>query len=64
MKNKVKQVIEEIESGQRKSIYGINFTLEEYLSKNSDGISFLELLLKINIYVFESEVFKNSLEAA
>lgn len=64
MTEKVRQVIEEIESGQREAMHNLNFSLEEYLSKDTEGISFLEYLLKKDIYVSETEVFENSLEAA
>lgn len=63
MTDKVKKVIEEIESGTRDDIYDVDFTLEEYLSKNIDGISFLEYLLKKDIYIYEKKVFANSIEA-
>lgn len=64
MNDKVKKVIEEIESGTRNDIYDVDFTLEEYLSKNIDGISFLEYLLKKDIYIYKKKVFANSIEAA
>jgi len=63
MSDKVKKVIAEIESKERNSIYGMTFTLEDYLSKNEDNITFLEYLLKNDIYIYNTNVFNNSIEA-
>ena len=48
MKNKLKKILEEIKSGQRTNTGLIFISVREYLSKDSDGISFLEHLLKLN----------------
>lgn len=64
MSDKVKNVIEEIESGKRSTILGLKFTLEEYLSKNQDGKSFLEYLINKDLYIWETYKLKNSVEAA
>lgn len=62
-KEKQKQILKEITEGKRTSIYDLDITLEEFLTKDENGITFLEHLLKNKIYV-GAECLKNSIEAA
>ena len=65
MTEKLYKILEQLESGERKNIYGLDISKEEYLSKDSNGISFLEHLLKSNHTNYHTrEILKNSIEAA
>jgi len=65
MNEKLLKILQEVKNGERKSTYGIDITLDEYLSKDSDGISFLEhlLMLDFDINYKDTEKLKNSVEA-
>lgn len=60
---KQQQILEEIKLGKRKNIYDVEFTKEEYLYKDSNGITFLEHLLNNKIYI-NKKTIADSLEAA
>jgi len=66
MSEKLQKILEEIKLGKIKDTYNFSFSLDEYLSKDENGVSFLEHLLKnnIDIYFREEEKFKNSIEVA
>lgn len=65
MKKKIQKIINQIESGKRKNLYDVNFSLEEYFT-DVNGITFLEYLLKNKIETNYTDIkkFKNSIEAA
>lgn len=64
MSKKLQKILDEIKSGKRKNTYDIEITPEEYLSKDENGISFLEHLFKnyISINYKDEEKFKNNVE--
>lgn len=66
MTEKLQKILEEINSKQRTGINDISITLEELLSKDANGITLLEHLLKNSIYVnyYSINNFCSSLEAA
>lgn len=65
MKYKLEKILKKIKSGQVKNISDIKLTLTDYLTKDENGISFLEHLLKNNIdfNYWSVDGFKNSVEA-
>ena len=58
MSEKIKKILEEIRLGIRKNTYDIELDLEEYLSKDENGVSFLEHLLKNNIPIHYKDEYK------
>lgn len=51
MNEKLQNIINEINNGTRKYIYGLNLTKEDFLTKDSNGIYFIEYLLKNDISI-------------
>ena len=49
MTEKLQEILQEIESGKRKYIYDLNLTREDLLTKDANGIYFIEYLLKNKI---------------
>ena len=66
MTGKVKILKEEIKLGNRTNLIGNELSLEDYLSKDEDGITFLEFLLqnKISLPYTDTLKLKNSPEVA
>lgn len=65
MTEKLQVILQEIESGKRKDIFNLNLTQEDLLTKDKDGIYFLEHLLKnkISLYSMVNKI-KNNAEIA
>ena len=63
MTERLKNILDEIRSGKRTNVYGLKLTKEDLLSKDSNGIYFLEYLInnKISLYSL-SDVIKNDAE--
>ena len=63
MTERLKNILDEIKSGKRTNVYGLKLTKEDLLSKDSNGIYFLEYLInnKISLYSL-SDVMKNDAE--
>ena len=57
MKQSIENIIKEIQTGERKNIYEVSFSLEEYF-KDVGGITFLEYLLKNNIEINFLDIHK------
>lgn len=51
MELKLQKVLEEIKLKKRNNIYDLEFTIDEYLSKDENGMSFIENLLKYDIFI-------------
>ena len=49
MINKLQNILQEIDNGTRKNLYNIKFTVEELLSKDNEGLTFIENILKRNL---------------
>lgn len=62
MTEKLQVILQEIESGKRKDIFNLNLTQEDLLTKDKDGIYFLEHLLKnkISLYSMVSKIKNNA----
>ena len=60
MTEKLQVILQEIESGKRKDIFNLNLTQEDLLTKDKDGIYFLEHLLKnkISLYNDNEKIYK------
>ena len=63
MSKKNKKILKQINEGTIISIQNMDITLEEFLSKDENDITFLEHLLRNNIFV-NADCIKNSIEAA
>ncbi len=63
MTERLKNILDEIKSGKRTNVYGLKLTKEDLLSKDSNGIYFLEYLInnKISLYSL-SDVIENDAE--
>ena len=63
MTERLKNILDEIRSGKRTNVYGLKLTKEDLLSKDSNGIYFLEYLInnKISLYSL-SDVIENDAE--
>ena len=58
-----RKILEDINSSERRNLYDLNFSLDEFLAKDENGITFLEHLIRKKIYV-DKEFLKDSLDAA
>ena len=63
MSKKIKKILKKVEQGKIISIHNFNITLEEFLSKDENDITFLEYLLKNNIFIGIDNI-RNSIDAA
>lgn len=66
MQEKLQKILEEIKSGKRKYLFDVDISDEEYLSKDSEGITFLERLFenKIEPPIYSASNIKTSAEIA
>lgn len=65
MTEKLQVILQEIENGKRKYLYDLSLTKEELLTKDKDGIYFLEHLLKNKMPISHMlNVLKNNAEIA
>ena len=66
MTEKLQTIINEIENGTRTHLYNIEFTVEELLSKDETGISFLEYIFKkgLSLDYRMLNIIKNNIEIA
>lgn len=63
MTERLTNILEEIKSGKLSNIYNLNITKEDLLTKDENGIYFLEYLIKYNISLFSlSNEIKNNAE--
>lgn len=66
MSKKLRKILKEIKNGKRINIYDIKLTPEEYLSKDEEGITFLEHLFinKFEVPYLDEKIFRNNVEIA
>ena len=48
-KDKLEIILDEINSGKRKKLDDINFSCKELLTKDADGITFIEKILGLSV---------------
>lgn len=64
MSQKLQKILEEIKLGTRKNTYDVQISVDEYLQKDENGVSFLEHLFQNNIPINykDEDNFKNNIE--